>query len=113
LETQFYLRQVIENLLINAVQYTPEGGEITVREKAEKDQIVFQVLDTGLGIPLPDQAYIFDKFYRAANVPDNAPGSGLGLAIVKSIVENHKGRVWLDSTPGKGSNFTVVFPATD
>jgi signal transduction histidine kinase len=76
----------------------------------ERDQVIFQVIDTGLGIPRADQAYIFDKFYRASNIPEDVIGSGLGLAIVKSIVENHEGRVWVDSTPGEGSSFTVVLP---
>jgi two-component system NtrC family sensor kinase len=105
-----HLRQVADNLIGNAVRYTPFGGRITVRIMKERDQVIFQVIDTGLGIPRADQAYIFDKFYRASNIPEDVIGSGLGLAIVKSIVENHEGRVWVDSTPGEGSSFTVVLP---
>ncbi len=104
------LRQVVDNLLNNAVRYTPNGGTITVRLVHEDSQIILQVEDTGVGIPYVDQSYIFDRFYRGGNVPDNVTGSGLGLAIVKSIVENHHGRVWVDSTPGEGSCFTVVLP---
>jgi two-component system phosphate regulon sensor histidine kinase PhoR len=105
-------RQVVDNLLGNAVRYTQEGGRIEIRLASQRDQIIIQVEDTGLGIPLQDQPHIFDKFFRASNVPIETTGSGLGLAIVKSIVENHKGRVWVTSTPGSGSCFTVVLPVT-
>lgn len=104
------LQQVVDNLLSNAVRYTPNGGHITARLKHQDDQIILQVEDTGLGIPLLDQSYIFDRFYRGGNIPENVAGSGLGLAIVKSIVESHQGRVWVESTPGEGSCFTVVLP---
>jgi two-component system NtrC family sensor kinase len=105
-----HLRQIADNLIGNAVRYTPNGGRITIQITTERDQIIFQVADSGLGIPLTDQAYIFDKFYRARNVPEDIVGSGLGLAIVKSIVENHQGRVWVESAPEVGSCFTVVLP---
>ena len=104
------LRQVAKNLLANAILYTPEEGRITIKLNAEGDQLILQVVDNGLGIPQTDQPYIFDKFYRASNIPEDTSGSGLGLAIVKSIVENHKGRVWVDSRSGAGSCFTVVLP---
>jgi two-component system NtrC family sensor kinase len=107
------LRQMVSNLLGNALKYTQSGGEIRLRMHAEGEQIILQVSDNGPGIPLADQPYIFDKFYRAANVAGNVPGTGLGLAIVKSIVENHQGRIWVDSTPGAGSTFTVVLPTID
>jgi signal transduction histidine kinase len=104
------LRQVVDNLMSNAVRYTPNGGQINVRLTQEGNQVIFQVEDSGVGIPHVDQSYIFDRFYRGGNVPDNVSGSGLGLAIVKSIVESHQGRVWVESTPGEGSCFTVVLP---
>ncbi len=107
------LRQLIDNLLNNAVHYTPQEGQISVLLRAERNQVIMQVEDTGLGIPLADQPYIFDKFFRASNAPEDSTGSGLGLAIVKSIVENHRGRVWVDSSPGSGSCFTVVLPLPD
>lgn len=106
------LRQVVDVLLNNAVRYTPSPGHIHLRLNAEKDQIILQVEDDGLGIPLQDQPYIFEKFFRGSNVPDSVNGSGLGLAIVKSIVENHQGRVWVDSSVGVGSCFTVMLPLT-
>ncbi len=74
------------------------------------NQVILWVHDTGQGIPLIDQPYIFEKFYRASNVVDGVGGSGIGLAIVKSIVENHHGRIWVESAVGKGSTFTVVLP---
>jgi two-component system NtrC family sensor kinase len=107
------LRQMAANLIGNAVKYTPVKGKITVQLFAEGDQLLFQVIDNGPGIPAADQPYIFDKFYRAGNVPADAPGTGLGLAIVKSIVENHQGRIWVESSPGAGATFTVVLPIAD
>jgi two-component system NtrC family sensor kinase len=104
------LRQLMDNLLVNAVKYTPVGGKITVNLRAEADQIIFEVADTGVGIPAPDQAHIFEKFYRASNAPKGTPGTGLGLAIVKSIVDNHEGRIWVESTVEKGTKFIVVLP---
>ncbi len=107
------LRQIVDNLLGNAIRYTPAEGSITIRLRAEKDQVIMQVQDTGFGIPPLDQPYIFDKFYRASNVPLDVLGSGLGLAIVKSIVESHLGRIWVDSSLETGSTFTVVIPIAD
>jgi signal transduction histidine kinase len=71
------------------------------------------VSDTGPGIPPADQPYLFDKFFRASNVPESVPGTGLGLSIVKSIVDNHRGRIWVDSTLGAGTTFTVVLPKAE
>jgi two-component system NtrC family sensor kinase len=105
------LRQMLDNLLSNAVKYTPVEGNIWVNVESEDRQIIIEVRDTGPGIPPADQPYIFDKFYRASNVPTGTPGSGLGLAIVKSIVEGHQGRIWVESTVGQGTKFVVVLPA--
>jgi signal transduction histidine kinase len=66
-----------------------------------------------MGIPAADQPHLFDKFYRASNVPEDSSGTGLGLSIVKSIVETHKGRIWVESALGEGTTFSVVFPALD
>ena len=104
------LRQMMDNLLVNAIKYTPLDGKITVSLRNESDQIIFEVADTGIGIPATDQLHIFEKFYRADNAPKNTPGTGLGLAIVKSIVENHAGRIWVESVVGKGTKFVVVLP---
>jgi two-component system phosphate regulon sensor histidine kinase PhoR len=107
------LRQMITNLIGNAIKYTPAGGKIQVTARAEENQFIFQVSDDGPGIPSADQPYIFDKFYRAGNVSAEEPGTGLGLAIVKSIVDSHQGRIWVDSILGQGSTFTVVLPVAD
>ncbi len=104
------LRQMLDNLLGNAIKYTPEGGEIIVELEEQAEQIILRVTDTGPGIPPSDQPHIFEKFYRASNVPKGVGGSGLGLAIVKSIVDNHHGRIWVESILGKGSTFVVVLP---
>ncbi|MBN1669315.1 MAG: GAF domain-containing protein, partial [Anaerolineales bacterium] len=107
------LRQLVDALLENAIRYTSRGGKIHVDLRSENEQVILQVTDNGPGIPPADQPYIFDKFYRANNIPPDVPGSGLGLAIVKSIVDNHQGRVWVDSSLGKGATFTVVLPVAD
>jgi len=108
---QVRLQQVVNNLVENANKYTPAGGMITIRARSEGSQVILQVQDSGVGIPAADQPYIFDKLYRASNVPQDSPGSGLGLSIVKSIVDHHKGRLWFESSPEKGTTFTVVLPA--
>ena len=107
------LRQLLNNLLANAIKYTPNHGKIRIYAHAEGGQIILQISDNGPGIPPADQPYIFDKFYRASNVPNDTPGTGLGLAIVKSIVENHLGRIWVESNIGQGTSFTVVLPTSD
>ena len=104
------LRQMLDNLIGNAIKYTPEGGEITIDLEVQSNQVIFRISDTGPGIPPADQQHVFEKFYRASNVPKGVGGSGLGLAIVKSIVDNHMGRIWVDSLLGQGSSFTVVLP---
>jgi two-component system phosphate regulon sensor histidine kinase PhoR len=104
------LRQMLGNLIGNAVKYTPPGGQIWLRARSEANMLILQVEDTGPGIPSKEQPHVFNRFYRGTNIPADAPGTGLGLAIVKSIAENHQGRVWVDSTVGGGSNFTVVLP---
>ena len=80
------------------------------QQTQEKEQVIMRVRDNGYGIPLEDQSKIFDRFYRAKNVTDETRGTGLGLSITKSIVDNHKGRIWVDSKEGEGSTFTVVLP---
>jgi two-component system phosphate regulon sensor histidine kinase PhoR len=104
------LRQLLDNLLSNAVKYSPPGSTIHVSLQAEHTWIIFGVADEGPGIPYSEQARIFDKFYRASNVPTQTVGTGLGLAIVKSIVDSHQGRIWVESVIGKGSTFFVVLP---
>jgi len=104
------LRQMIGNLLDNAIKYTPPGGMVRIEGEAEGQQVILRVRDSGPGIPTADQPYLFDKFFRASNTPEDLPGTGLGLSIVKSIVDNHDGRIWVDSALGEGATFTVVLP---
>jgi two-component system phosphate regulon sensor histidine kinase PhoR len=108
-----HLRQMFTNLIENALQYSTSNGQITLRAQARDAQVIVQITDTGIGVPLADQPYIFDKFYRGSNLPPESQGTGLGLAIVKIIVENHRGRIWVESVPGKGSTFTIILPTID
>lgn len=105
------LRQVLSNLVSNAVKYTPSEGNILVEASEGKGHITITVTDDGIGIPLADQPYVFDKFFRV-DAPEtfDVPGTGLGLSIVRSVVEKHGGRVWVASRPGEGSTFTVLLP---
>lgn len=107
------IRQMVDNLLDNAIKYTAEGGKVKLEIQLDGKQLIFQVSDTGSGIPPLDMPYIFDKFYRASNTTSEIPGSGLGLSIVKSIIESHQGRIWVDSTIDKGTNVTVVLPVAE
>jgi two-component system phosphate regulon sensor histidine kinase PhoR len=105
------LREVLQNLIDNAIQYTPEGGQIQVCASAGARQAVVTVSDTGIGIPLADQERIFERFYRvdAARLRE-AGGTGLGLSIARHIVESHGGRIWVESAVGAGSKFSFSVP---
>jgi len=109
----YRLRQMIGNLLENAIKYSAAGGRVEISAEGEGDQVILRVNDNGPGIPTSEQPYLFDKFFRASNVPEDVTGTGLGLSIVKSIVDNHHGRIWVDSKIGQGSTFTVVLPKAD
>jgi two-component system phosphate regulon sensor histidine kinase PhoR len=103
--------QMMHNLLSNAIKYTPQEGTITVRTQADDQKLRIQFQDTGLGIPPEDLPNIFNKFFRVRNdATKDIEGTGLGLAIVKSIVENHAGRIDVESKVGEGSVFTVRLP---
>jgi two-component system phosphate regulon sensor histidine kinase PhoR len=105
------LRDVLQNLLDNAIQYTPEGGHIRVTAEAKGREAVITVSDTGIGIPTSDQERIFERFYRVdAARSREAGGTGLGLSIAKHIVEAHGGRLWVTSTIGEGSKFSFSMP---
>lgn len=107
------LHQAFSNLVNNAIKYSDDKGKISLGIELKDGQIIIRIMDTGVGIELGDQPYIFDKFYRSEKVKDDYQGSGLGLSIVKSVVERHNGRVWVASIPGKGTTFTVVLPIVD
>ena len=104
------LRQLFQNLIGNAIKYTGQGGKIVVEVGQEKEQVIVRVSDNGRGIPLEDQSKIFERFYRSKNVSTEIEGTGLGLSITKTIVDNHRGRIWVDSKLGEGSVFSVVLP---
>jgi PAS domain S-box-containing protein len=104
------LRQVLDNVVGNAIKYSNSNGEIRISIHCQGNQMILQVTDQGPGIPSTEQQYIFDKFYRGSNINSEIEGSGLGLAIVKTIVENHQGRIWVESAAGKGSSFFIVLP---
>jgi two-component system phosphate regulon sensor histidine kinase PhoR len=105
------LGQAVENLVSNAIKYTPEGGQVKVWAQEEQGQLLVHVQDTGIGISAEDQTKIFRTFYRVkCKETRGIPGTGLGLAITKSIVERHDGRIWVDSELGKGSTFTFILP---
>jgi len=109
------LQQVFTNLIGNAIKYTPEQGKINVILTLQDDYLLFQVIDTGPGIPQADQPHIFEKFYRVRGEHmTGIKGSGLGLAITKSIVEKHNGTIWVDSKfKGGGSTFSVLLPTVN
>jgi PAS domain S-box-containing protein len=105
------LRQALQNLVDNAIKFTPNEGNVTIRIQASEERIIFEVRDTGIGISPMDQARIFDKFYRGPQHISAEPhGSALGLAIVKSIAERHNGQVRVESHLGKGSTFYLAIP---
>lgn len=105
------LHEVLQNLLDNAVQYTPSGGKIHITAAARERDVVVTVADTGIGIPLAEQERIFERFYRVdAARSREAGGTGLGLSIAKHIVEAHGGRIWLESEVGAGSKFFFSVP---
>ena len=105
------MTQVIDNILNNAIKYSPDGGKITVTMKTTDDQMILSISDQGLGIPKQDLPRIFDRFYRVDRARSRAQGgTGLGLAIAKEIIKQHKGFIWAKSEYGKGSTFTIVFP---
>ena len=106
------LRQVISNLVGNAIKYTPEAGRVRLTVQQGDRTVLLSVEDTGMGIPIGDLPYIFDKFYRVeSDATADIQGTGLGLSICKSVTEKHGGRIWAESVPGKGSIFYVALPA--
>ena len=105
------MTQVIDNILNNAIKYSPDGGKITVTMKTTDDQMILSISDQGLGIPKQDLPLIFDRFYRVDRARSRAQGgTGLGLAIAKEIIKQHKGFIWAKSEYGKESTFTIVLP---
>ena len=105
------MTQVVDNILNNAIKYSPDGGQITVSMKTTDSQLIVSISDQGLGIPKKDLPLIFDRFYRVDKARSRAQGgTGLGLSIAKEIVKQHNGFIWAKSEYGKGSTFTIVLP---
>ncbi|HEY0582141.1 MAG TPA: sensor histidine kinase, partial [Chloroflexota bacterium] len=106
--------QVLTNLIENALKYSPHDAPVHVRVWNEANEVLLSVEDRGIGIPFDDQPLVFDRFHRARNVDDRRfAGMGLGLYIARGIVEQHDGRMWVNSTPGQGSTFFVALPALE
>lgn len=109
-----WLQRAVANLVSNAIKYTPGGGRVRVCYSEAEGQGVVEVTDTGPGIPQAAQARLFQRFYRVEGASTRqTPGSGLGLAIVKTIIERHRGRVWVSSAEGKGSTFGFLVPLVE
>jgi len=105
---KFYL--VLQNILDNAVKYSPNNSTVSVRCRPEKTNLIFSITDCGIGIPKKQQHRMFERFFRADNVISTQPGTGLGLYIAKYIVEKHNGKIWFESEEGKGTTFYVSLP---
>ncbi|EKB55595.1 cell wall metabolism sensor histidine kinase WalK [Falseniella ignava] len=107
------MTQVIDNLLNNAIKYSPDGGTVTVRLSEEQGYVKVSVIDEGLGISKSDAERLFERFYRVDKARSREQGgSGLGLAISKEVIELHGGQIWVESVEGKGSNFSFTLPST-
>ncbi len=105
------IEQALRNLIGNAIKYTPNDGAITLSVERDAQKVNIKIQDTGYGIPASDLPHIFERFYRVRNNGhDDIEGNGLGLAIVKSVIEQHGGRVNVESEVGKGSCFSILFP---
>jgi signal transduction histidine kinase len=102
------LTQVVINLLSNAVKYTPEGGSVDIKLRGTREELRFEISDTGPGITKKDCHKLFDKFERLT--AERQEGTGLGLSIAKDIIELHKGKIWVESEAGKGTRFIFTLP---
>jgi signal transduction histidine kinase len=104
------LKQVVVNLLTNAVKFTPPNGRVTLSAGRRDGEIVVSVADTGIGIAAEDQARLFQEFRQVRHGRASEEGTGLGLALSKKLVELHRGRMWVESEVGKGSTFSFTIP---
>ncbi|WP_308302398.1 ATP-binding protein [Bacillus sp. V5-8f] len=106
----YRIKQIFINLITNALNYTGPGGSVKISIAEDEKTVKASVRDTGIGIEKEELPRIFERFYRVDKARSrNSGGTGLGLAIVKHIVEAHKGKITVDSQPGKGTTFTVIF----
>lgn len=108
---QFSIEEMITNLLLNAIKYTPEKGTVTLDVSEQKGDILVEITDTGIGVPEDELEFVFDEFFRASNArKTERDGTGLGLSIVKQIVERHSGEIWVESKLGEGTKFAFTLP---
>lgn len=108
---RFSIEEMISNLLLNAIKYTPENGTVEVASKNNENGVLVEIADTGIGIPKEEQCRVFDEFFRATNARRaERDGTGLGLSIVKYIVERHSGEIHVESEEGRGTTFTFRLP---
>jgi PAS domain S-box-containing protein len=106
------LKEVMINLISNAIKYSPAGGDVSVRMRMDETNLRIDVQDHGIGIPKEHQSKLFEAFYRVdSSHTASIPGTGLGLTIVKAIIEHHGGRCWFESEVGKGTTFSLLIPA--
>ena len=105
------IKQIVENLLENAISYTPTDGKIGIVLTNDENNFKFRIFDTGVGIPQKEQARIFSKFFRATNARKlQSTGTGLGLYLCKKFIEGHQGKIWFESEEGKGTTFSFTIP---
>jgi signal transduction histidine kinase len=107
------MAQVLDNLLANALRYTPESGRIQLSTAQNTNTVQLKVQDSGPGMDAAELTHVFDRFYRGDKSRQRHEGSsGLGLAIARSIVGAHNGRIWAESAPGQGATFIIELPLT-
>ena len=104
------VKQVLLNLLSNALKFTPEGGQIDVAARLHDDRAEVSVADTGIGIALTDQDTVFEEFRQVGTADKKAEGTGLGLTLSRKFIELHGGKIWVQSELGRGSTFTFTLP---
>jgi signal transduction histidine kinase len=104
------IRQVLLNLLSNALKFTPNGGSVELSVRRNDADVLVSVRDTGVGIRPEDQPGVFEEFRQVGETSVRSEGTGLGLTLTKRFVELHGGRIWLESTPGQGSTFSFTIP---
>jgi len=107
------ITQVLENLISNAIKYSPEGGEIKVSGEVGTENVIVSVCDEGPGIPIGDVPHIFDRFYRSEDAQKNTAGAGLGLYLARAIIEAHGGRIWADPRSNNGARVLFSIPRSD
>ena len=102
------IQQTLSNLVGNAIKFSPAGSKIVVAARNESDEVIISVLDNGKGIAADQLPRVFDRYWQSSRT--DRQGAGLGLAIAKGIVETHGGRIWIESTPGKGTIASFTLP---